>query len=63
VRVRVVATATGGYTLRGPAAQGPPARFVYVHSGTRAGQVGSCWDRRAKVPLLAGAWQVVHETA
>jgi len=38
--------------LVGPLAQGPPAgRFVYITSGLRAGQPGSCWDRRAKVPL------------
>ena len=38
--------------LVGALAQGPPAgRFVYVNSGLRAGQQGSCWDRRAKVPL------------
>ncbi len=36
----------------GPFAQGPAsARFIYVCSGVRAGQVGSCWERRAKVPL------------
>jgi hypothetical protein len=39
-------------SLLGPVTQGPPSdRFVYVNSGTRAGQAGSCWDRRAKVPL------------
>ena len=38
--------------LTGEFAQGPPAaRFVYVNSGTYAGQLGSCWSRRAKVPL------------
>ena len=38
--------------LRGPAVQGRPgARFLYVNSGTRAGEAGSCWDRRAKVSL------------
>lgn len=32
--------------------QGPPAgRFVYVNSGTMAGQASSCWTRRAKVLL------------
>lgn len=36
----------------GEFAQGPPsARFVYVNSGTMAGQADSCWTRRAKVPL------------
>ena len=34
--------------------QGPPAaRFVYVNSGHMAGQVGTCWSRRAKIPLAA----------
>ena len=36
----------------GAAAQGPAdARFVYVKSGRRAGQLATLWDRRAKVPL------------
>ena len=36
----------------GEFAQGPAsARFVYINSGTLSGQVGSCWTRRAKVPL------------
>ena len=36
----------------GPFSQGPRgARFVYVNSGTMAGQEDSCWTRRAKVPL------------
>ena len=37
----------------GKFAQGPAsARFVYINSGTLSGQFGSCWTRRAKVPLL-----------
>jgi hypothetical protein len=36
----------------GEFAQGPAsARFVYINSGTLAGEAGSCWTRRAKVPL------------
>ncbi|HET7462894.1 MAG TPA: DUF5990 family protein [Longimicrobium sp.] len=36
----------------GEFAQGTPAdRFVYVNSGTRAGQAGTRWERRAKVKL------------
>jgi len=36
----------------GEFAQGTPAdRFVYVNSGTFAGQAGSRWERRAKVKL------------
>ncbi len=42
----------GTLQLRGTAIQGPPAaRFVYVNSGKRAGDLMSGWDRRAKVPL------------
>ena len=33
--------------------QGPPAaRFVYVNSGRMAGQAGTTWSRRAKIPLF-----------
>ena len=39
--------------LLGPFAQGPVgARFIYINSGTFAGQPESCWTRRAKVPLF-----------
>lgn len=42
----------GGAVLRGPEAQGPPAkRFVYINAGTYAGQADSPWGCRAKVPL------------
>lgn len=42
----------GRPNLLGEAAQGPPAaRFVYINSGRQAGQQGTFWDRRAKVPL------------
>src|SRR5258706_15393684 len=35
--------------LTGKTVQGPPAgRFVYVDSGRRAGQQGSCWGRRGR---------------
>lgn len=38
--------------LVGKFAQGPPeARFVYTYWGTSAGQFGSPWTRRAKIPL------------
>lgn len=38
--------------LTGEFAQGPAKqRFVYVNSGTMAGQKDTCWTRRAKVPL------------
>jgi len=47
----------------GPFTQGPPTgRFVYVNSGARAGQAGSCWTRRAKVPLSGITWPLIEET-
>jgi hypothetical protein len=46
----------------GPFTQGPPAaRFVYVNSGTSAGEAGSCWTRRAKVPLSGITWALIEE--
>jgi Family of unknown function (DUF5990) len=52
----------GPPNLRGAFAQGPPAsRFVYVNSGTYAGQVDSCWARRAKVPLTGISWELIEQ--
>jgi Family of unknown function (DUF5990) len=46
----------------GPFAQGPPAgRFVYVNSGTLAGEADSCWTRRAKLPLTGITWAMIEE--
>lgn len=57
------ALADGSFNFRGPFAQGTPAdRFVYLNSGTRAGQVGTCWERRAKLKL-AGIPRALVETA
>ena len=40
------------WTLQGPYTQGPPNdRFVYIGSGTFAGQKDSPWSRRLKIPL------------
>lgn len=50
--LRVADGPDGAPTLRGPEAQGPPAsRFVYLSSGSYAGQRDTPWSRRAKVPL------------
>ena len=52
LQIRVVLDGSAPPRLRGAELQGPPAgRFVYVNSGTRAGQPDSPWDRRAKVSL------------
>jgi hypothetical protein len=43
---------SGQLVFLGPAAQGPTQdRFVYVNSGTSAGQRDSPWTRRAKLKL------------
>jgi len=40
------------FRLRGPAVQGRSGdRFLYLNSGTSAGDYTSIWSRRAKVPL------------
>lgn len=44
--------ADGACNFRGPWAQGTPAdRFVYLNSGTYAGQRQTPWERRAKIKL------------
>ena len=58
--VRVGKQPDGSPNFLGPFAQGPPrGRFVYVNSGTLAGDAGSCWTRRAKVPLTGISWALV----
>lgn len=52
----------GRPSFLGPFTQGPrEARFVYVSSGIRAGEAGSGWDRRAKVPLSGISWDLIEE--
>ena len=44
---------SGSPNFLGKFAQGPKdARFVYVNSGTYAGEHHSCWGRRAKISLM-----------
>lgn len=59
VRVRLRGSqAEASPDFAGPCVQGPRgARFVYVNSGTLAGQADSCWTRRAKVPLRGITWE------
>lgn len=45
-------TSPGAVDFRGPVVQGPRGgRFVYIDIGTCAGQAGTPWSRRLKVPL------------
>ncbi|GAB3242798.1 hypothetical protein GCM10027346_39170 [Hymenobacter seoulensis] len=49
--------------LTGPGVQGPVSgRFLYVNAGTSAGQVNSCWTRRAKVPLPTLTPEMLEQT-
>ena len=51
-----------GPNLLGPFAQGPAGdRFVYVNSGAMAGEPGSTWQRRAKVPLGGITWSMIKK--
>lgn len=53
----------GSVNFVGEFAQGPPSdRFVYINSGTLAGQADTCWTRRAKLKLASIPRHVV-ETA
>lgn len=46
----------------GKFAQGPKdARFIYVNSGTYAGQEATCWSRRAKVSLMSITARQIEE--
>ena len=52
------------FNFLGEFAQGPVEdRFVYVNSGTRAGQPQSCWERRAKLKLAAIPTKLIQAAA
>jgi hypothetical protein len=54
----------GSPRFSGGFAQGPAGgQFVYVNSGTLAGQAESCWTRRAKVGLQMLSWGTVKRVA
>ncbi|MCM3872301.1 MAG: DUF5990 family protein [Pyrinomonadaceae bacterium] len=58
--VRVGAREDESPNFLGPFVQGPRVgRFVYVNSGTLAGQAASCWTRRAKIGLKEIGWDLV----
>lgn len=54
----------GPVNFVGEFAQGPPSdRFIYINSGTLAGQADSSWTRRAKLKLTSIPRQVVEAAA
>lgn len=62
VRVREQ-TSGGPPNVLGPYAHGKPAdRFLYLNSGTMAGQADSCWTRRAKIKTGGISWNLVQQT-
>jgi hypothetical protein len=51
----------GSANVLGPYAQGKPDdRFIYLNSGTMAGQPESCFTRRAKIKTGGITWQLVE---
>lgn len=54
--------ADGTPNLLGPYAQGKPDdRFLYLNSGTMAGQDDSCWTRRAKIKTGGINWELIEQ--
>jgi Family of unknown function (DUF5990) len=50
--------------FRGPVVQGSPGqRFVYIDIGTYAGQTGTPWSRRLKIPLIGIAWDAIERAS
>ncbi len=55
--------AGGAPKVSGPYAQGKPDdRFLYLNSGTKAGQPDSLWTRRAKVKTAGITWELMEHT-
>ena len=61
--VRVAERKGGGSpNVLGPYAQGKPDdRFIYLNSGTLAGQPASCFTRRAKIKTGGITWKLVKQ--
>src|SRR5687768_14799012 len=62
--IRVSQRKSGGApNVLGPYAQGKPDdRFLYLNSGTMAGQQNSCWTRRAKIKTAGINWKLIEQT-
>ena len=55
--------AGGAANVLGPYAQGKPDdRFLYLNSGTMAGQENSRWTRRAKIKVGGINWKLIEQT-
>jgi hypothetical protein len=46
----------------GPFVQGPSgSKFIYIDIGTCAGQIGTAWSRRLKIPLTGIDWKSIDK--
>jgi hypothetical protein len=60
--VRVGKQKNGQPNFLGPFTQGPAdKRFVYLDIGAYAGQIGSLWSRRLKIPLHGITWELINK--
>lgn len=58
--VRVKGDSKGPPNFLGSFAQGSPGeRFIYIDIGTYAGQTGTGWSRRLKIPLRGITWDMI----
>ena len=62
--VRVKEGKDGQPNFLGPFAQGPASgRFIYLDIGTYAGQTGTHWGRRLKIPLAGITWPMIEQAS
>lgn len=62
LEARVGKRPTGAPNFLGEFVQGPAdGRFIYLNSGTMAGQGDSPWNRRAKISLMSITWPQIEE--
>jgi hypothetical protein len=64
ITVRARAGVGGAPNFLGPFAHGPAGgRFLYLDIGTYAGQTGTPWSRRLKIPLVGISWGAIRDGA
>jgi hypothetical protein len=62
--VRVKESKDGQPNFLGAFAQGPASgRFIYLDIGTYAGQKGTHWGRRLKIPLAGITWGMIEQAS
>lgn len=62
--VRVKEGKDGQPNFLGAYAQGPAnQRFIYLDIGTYAGQTGTSWSRRLKIPLAGITWSMIEQAS